>query len=118
MPTSTMVDAKGNTIAWLASCAGSRCPRTRSPTASSRLIKRFADHSGVEGHLTGLAGYASGDLDTRGGSTLEQQYVKELPTAGDSPNRCREASGRQPLRPASFARSNGTHVRPSQNLKS
>lgn len=40
--------------------------------------KRFADHSGVDwkGTLTGLAGYASGDLDTRGGSTLEQQYVK------------------------------------------
>ena len=40
--------------------------------------KRFAEHNGVDwqGTLTGLAGYASGDLDTRGGSTIEQQYVK------------------------------------------
>jgi membrane peptidoglycan carboxypeptidase len=40
--------------------------------------KRFAEHNGVDwkGTLTGLAGYASGDMDTRGGSTLEQQYVK------------------------------------------
>ena len=40
--------------------------------------KRFADHNGVDwkGTLTGLAGYASGDVDTRGGSTIEQQYIK------------------------------------------
>ena len=40
--------------------------------------KRFAEHNGVDwqGTLTGLSGYASGDLDTRGGSTIEQQYVK------------------------------------------
>ena len=40
--------------------------------------KRFAEHNGVDwqGTLTGLAGYASGDTETRGGSTIEQQYVK------------------------------------------
>ena len=40
--------------------------------------KRFAEHNGVDwkGTLTGLAGYASGDVDTRGGSTIEQQYIK------------------------------------------
>ena len=40
--------------------------------------KRFAEHNGVDwkGTLTGLAGYVSGDVDTRGGSTIEQQYVK------------------------------------------
>ncbi|PRC46416.1 penicillin-binding protein, partial [Mycobacterium sp. ITM-2017-0098] len=40
--------------------------------------KRFADHNGVDwqGTLTGLSGYLSGNLDTRGGSTIEQQYVK------------------------------------------
>jgi membrane peptidoglycan carboxypeptidase len=29
-----------------------------------------------QGTLTGLSGYLSGNMDTRGGSTLEQQYVK------------------------------------------
>jgi membrane peptidoglycan carboxypeptidase len=29
-----------------------------------------------KGTLTGLAGYARGDVDTRGGSTIEQQYIK------------------------------------------
>ena len=40
--------------------------------------KRFAEHNGVDwpGTLTGLSGYLSGNLDARGGSTLEQQYVK------------------------------------------
>ena len=40
--------------------------------------KRFAEHNGVDwqGTLTGLSGYLSGNMDTRGGSTLEQQYVK------------------------------------------
>ncbi len=40
--------------------------------------KRFAEHNGVDwkGTLTGLAGYARGDVDTRGGSTIEQQYIK------------------------------------------
>ena len=40
--------------------------------------KRFAEHNGVDwqGTLTGLSGYLSGDRITRGGSTIEQQYVK------------------------------------------
>ena len=35
--------------------------------------KRFAEHNGVDwkGTLTGLSGYMSGNLDTRGGSTIE-----------------------------------------------
>ena len=37
---------------------------------------RRAQRRGLEGHADGLAGYASGDADTRGGSTIEQQYVK------------------------------------------
>ena len=48
--------------------------------ARDRLDRRqaFADHNGVDwqGTLTGLSGYLSGNLDTRGGSTIEQQYVK------------------------------------------
>src|SRR5882757_2018550 len=40
--------------------------------------KRFAEHNGVDwqGTLTGLSGYLYGDRNTRGGSTIEQQYVK------------------------------------------
>ncbi len=40
--------------------------------------KRFADHNGVDlqGTLTGLFGYLRAADDTRGGSTIEQQYVK------------------------------------------
>ena len=40
--------------------------------------KRFAEHNGVDwkGTLTGLSGYVAGDAGTRGGSTIEQQYVK------------------------------------------
>ena len=40
--------------------------------------KRFAEHNGVDwpGTLTGLSGYLSGIPGTRGGSTIEQQYVK------------------------------------------
>lgn len=80
---STMVDAKGNTIAWLYSQRRFEVPADKiSDTMKLAIVaiedKRFADHSGVDwkGTLTGLAGYASGDLDTRGGSTIEQQYVK------------------------------------------
>lgn len=80
---STMVDAKGNTIAWLYSQRRFEVPSDKIANTMKLAIvsiedKRFADHSGVDwkGTLTGLAGYASGDLDTRGGSTLEQQYVK------------------------------------------
>ncbi|WP_167097069.1 transglycosylase/D,D-transpeptidase PonA2 [Mycobacterium sp. DL592] len=79
----TMVDAKGNTIAWLYSQRRFEIPSDKIADTMKLAIvsiedKRFAEHNGVDwkGTLTGLAGYASGDLDTRGGSTIEQQYVK------------------------------------------
>lgn len=79
----TMVDAKGNTIAWLYSQRRFEVPSNKIANTMKLAIvsiedKRFAEHNGVDwkGTLTGLAGYASGDRDTRGGSTLEQQYVK------------------------------------------
>jgi len=79
----TMLDAKGNTIAWLYSQRRFEVPSDKIANTMKLAIvsiedKRFAEHNGVDwkGTLTGLAGYASGDLDTRGGSTLEQQYVK------------------------------------------
>ncbi len=79
----TMVDAKGNTIAWLYSQRRFEVPSDKIADSMKLAIvaiedKRFAEHNGVDwkGTLTGLAGYASGDLDTRGGSTIEQQYVK------------------------------------------
>ena len=80
---STMVDAKGNVIAWLYSqrrfeVPGDKIANTMKLAIVSIEDKRFADHNGVDwkGTLTGLAGYARGDVDTRGGSTIEQQYVK------------------------------------------
>jgi membrane peptidoglycan carboxypeptidase len=80
---STMVDAKGNTIAWLYSQRRFEVPSDQIANTMKLAIvsiedKRFAEHNGVDwkGTLTGLAGYASGDLSTRGGSTIEQQYVK------------------------------------------
>jgi membrane peptidoglycan carboxypeptidase len=80
---STMVDAKGNTIAWLYSQRRFEVPSDQIANTMKLAIvsvedKRFAEHNGVDwqGTLTGLAGYARGNLDTRGGSTLEQQYVK------------------------------------------
>src|SRR4030081_3993633 len=80
---STMVDAKGNVIAWLYSQRRFEVPSDKIANTMKLAIvsiedKRFADHNGVDwkGTLTGLAGYASGDADTRGGSTIEQQYVK------------------------------------------
>ena len=79
----TMVDAKGNTIAWLYDQRRFEVPTDKiSNTMKLAIVsiedKRFAEHNGVDwkGTLTGLAGYASGDVDTRGGSTIEQQYVK------------------------------------------
>ncbi len=78
-----MVDAKGNLIAWLYSqrrfeVPGDKIANTMKLAIVSIEDKRFADHNGVDlkGTLTGLAGYARGDVDTRGGSTIEQQYVK------------------------------------------
>ncbi|GJF10588.1 transglycosylase [Mycolicibacterium cyprinidarum] len=80
---STMVDAKGNVIAWLYTqrrfeVASDQIANTMKLAIVSIEDKRFADHNGVDwqGTLTGLSGYLSGNLDTRGGSTIEQQYVK------------------------------------------
>jgi membrane peptidoglycan carboxypeptidase len=80
---STMVDAAGNPIAWLYSQRRFEVPSDRIADTMKLAIvsiedKRFAEHNGVDwqGTLTGLSGYLSGDNDTRGGSTIEQQYVK------------------------------------------
>ena len=80
---STMVDAHGNTIAWLYSqrrfeVTSEQIANTMKLALVSIEDKRFAEHNGVDwqGTLTGLTGYLRGDMDTRGGSTLEQQYVK------------------------------------------
>src|SRR3977135_3445293 len=80
---STMVDAAGNPIAWLYSqrrfeVATEQIANARKLAMFSIEDKRFAEHNGVDwqGTLTGLSGYLSGNLDTRGGSTIEQQYVK------------------------------------------
>ncbi len=80
---STMVDAAGNPIAWIYAQRRWPVPSDRIADTMKLAIvsiedKRFADHNGVDvqGTLTGLVGYLRGDLDTRGGSTIEQQYVK------------------------------------------
>lgn len=80
---STMVDAAGNPIAWLYTQRRWIVPTNRIADTMKLAIvsiedKRFADHNGVDvqGTLTGLLGYLSGSDDTRGGSTIEQQYVK------------------------------------------
>ena len=80
---STMVDAKGNVIAWLYSQRRFEVPGDQIADPMKLAIvsiedKRFAEHNGVDwkGTLTGLSGYMSGNIDTRGGSTIEQQYVK------------------------------------------
>ena len=82
---STMVDAAGNPIAWLYSqrrfeVASDRIANTMKLAAVSIEDKRFAEHNGVDwqGSLTGLSGYLAGNLSTRGGSTIEQQYVKNF----------------------------------------
>jgi membrane peptidoglycan carboxypeptidase len=80
---STMVDINGAPIAWLYTqrrfdVTSDKIANTMKLAIVSIEDKRFAEHNGVDwkGTLTGLAGYASGDLGTRGGSTIEQQYVK------------------------------------------
>jgi membrane peptidoglycan carboxypeptidase len=80
---STMVDAAGNPIAWLYSQRRWEVPSDRiADTIKLAIVsiedKRFAEHNGVDwpGTLTGLAGFLRGNLDTRGGSTIEQQYIK------------------------------------------
>jgi membrane peptidoglycan carboxypeptidase len=79
----TMVDAAGNPIAWLYSQRRFEVPSEQIADTMKLAIvsiedKRFAEHNGVDwkGTLTGLSGYVSGNIDTRGGSTIEQQYVK------------------------------------------
>jgi membrane peptidoglycan carboxypeptidase len=80
---STMVDAAGNPIAWIFTqrrwvVPGNRIADTMKLAIVSIEDKRFGQHNGVDlqGSLTGLAGYLQGAVDTRGGSTIEQQYVK------------------------------------------
>ena len=82
---STMVDAAGNPIAWLYTqrrfeVASDQIANTIKLAVVSIEDKRFAEHNGVDwqGTLTGLSGYLSGNLSTRGGSTIEQQYVKNF----------------------------------------
>jgi membrane peptidoglycan carboxypeptidase len=79
----TMVDAAGDPIAWLYSQRRFEVPTDQIANTMKLAIvsiedKRFAEHNGVDwqGTLTGLSGYLSGDRTTRGGSTIEQQYVK------------------------------------------
>jgi membrane peptidoglycan carboxypeptidase len=81
----TMVDAAGNPIAWLYSqrrfeVTTDQIANTMKLAIVSIEDKRFAEHNGVDwqGSLTGLSGYLSGNRDTRGGSTIEQQYVKNF----------------------------------------
>src|ERR1700737_2831050 len=80
---STMVDAAGNPIAWLYTqrrfeVSSDQIANTIKLAIVSIEDKRFAEHNGVDwqGTLTGLSGYLSGNLDTRGGSTIEQQYIQ------------------------------------------
>ena len=82
---STMVDAAGTPIAWLYvqrrwEVGTDRIADTMKLAIVSIEDKRFADHNGVDlqGTLTGLAGFLTGGGDTRGGSTIEQQYVKNF----------------------------------------
>jgi membrane peptidoglycan carboxypeptidase len=79
---STMVDAAGNPIAWLYTQRRWVVPVDRIADTMKLAIvsvedRRFAEHRGVDlpGTLTGFAGYLQGS-DTRGGSTIEQQYIK------------------------------------------
>src|SRR6202140_4197289 len=80
---STMVDAAGNPIAWIYTqrrfeVATDQIANTIKLAIVSIEEKRFAENNGLDwqGTLTGLSGYLSGSLDTRGGSTIEQQYIK------------------------------------------
>ena len=81
----TMVDSAGNPIAWLYVQRRFEVPSDRIADTMKLAIvsiedKRFADHNGVDlqGTLTGLAGFLKGASDARGGSTIEQQYVKNF----------------------------------------
>ena len=82
---STMVDVTGAPIAWLYTQRRFEVPSDRIADTMKLAIvsiedKRFAAHNGVDlqGTLTGLAGFLKGAGDARGGSTIEQQYVKNF----------------------------------------
>ena len=82
---STMVDVTGAPIAWLYVQRRWVLPTHRIADTMKLAIvsiedRRFAEHNGLDlpGTLTGLAGYLRGVADTRGGSTIEQQYVKNF----------------------------------------
>ncbi|WP_029108642.1 transglycosylase/D,D-transpeptidase PonA2 [Mycobacterium sp. URHD0025] len=79
----TMVDASGEPIAWLYEQRRWAVPSERIADTMKLAIvsvedKRFVEHGGVDvqGTLNGLFGYMRGIDDVRGGSTIEQQYVK------------------------------------------
>ncbi|GJJ16347.1 MULTISPECIES: transglycosylase/D,D-transpeptidase PonA2 [Mycolicibacterium] len=79
----TMVDASGTPIAWLYEQRRWVVPSDRIANTMKLAIvsiedKRFTEHNGVDlqGTLNGLFGYLRGIDNVRGGSTLEQQYVK------------------------------------------
>lgn len=80
---STMVDADGTPIAWLYTQRRWPLPSNRIADTMKLAIvsvedKRFGEHNGVDlqGTLTGFLGYLRAAEDARGGSTIEQQYVK------------------------------------------
>ncbi|MBV8930806.1 MAG: transglycosylase/D,D-transpeptidase PonA2, partial [Mycobacteriaceae bacterium] len=79
----TLADVDGNPIAWVYSQRRFEVPTDQIADTMKLAIvsiedKRFPEHNGVDwpGTLTGLSGYLAGNLDIRGGSTIEQQYVK------------------------------------------
>ena len=80
-----MVDAAGKPIAHLYSQRRFEVPSDRIANTMKLAIvsvedKRFTEHNGVDwqGTLTGVSGYLAGNINTRGGSTIEQQYVKNF----------------------------------------
>ena len=98
---STMVDAKGNTIAWLYSQRRFEVPSDKIANTMKLAIvsiedKRFADHNGVDwkGTLTGLAGYASRRRRHPRRFDHRAAVRQELPVAGDRADRRREARRR------------------------
>jgi len=81
----TMVDAAGKPIARVYSQRRFEVPSNRIANTMKLAIvsvedKRFTEHNGVDwqGTLTGVSGYLAGNINTRGGSTIEQQYVKNF----------------------------------------